>query len=362
MTNLTNDLIAIPSVLMRGGTSKGPLFHFKDLPSDPAERDRVLLAALGSPDRRQIDGVGGGDTLTSKVCIVGPSSREDADVEFLFAQVSVDRAEVDTGPTCGNMTATVGPFALEEGLVPITGDETIVRIYNLNVGARVDAVIQTPGGRVCYSGDARIDGVPGTAAPQVLRFRDIMGSKCKSMLPTGQAQEVIQGVPVTCIDVAMPMVIMRAADLGKTGYETPQELDADTALLARMEQIRQEASQRMGLGDCTGKVTPKLALIAAPRDGGSITSRYFVPHKAHAAHAVTGAICVASCAALKGSVAEGLTVMEDKPMQWVKIEHPSGSIDVELAVEGSGANLAVVSGGVVRTARRLMAGNLYIQK
>ncbi|MDP2699147.1 4-oxalomesaconate tautomerase [Thalassospira sp.] len=358
--HIANDQTAVPCVMMRGGTSKGPIFLASHLPTDIARRDRFLLAAMGSPDRRQIDGIGGADTLTSKACIVSPSARQDIDVDFLFAQVSVDRAEVDTNPNCGNMTAAVAPYAIEAGLVTVTGDETLVRIHNINVGARIDVVVQTPGGRVTYNGDTAIDGVPGTAAPMILRFRDIMGSKTGRLLPTGNATDIIDGIAVTCIDVAVPMVMFRARDLGITGHETKAELDANTALLARMEAIRQQASHRMGLGDCTGKVVPKMAILSDAKSGGHITSRYFVPHNCHANHAVTGAICVASCAVLAGSITDGLSNLLPLPRQWITIEHPGGSIDVELTIEGSGPNLSVISGGVVRTARRLFEGRILV--
>ena len=338
--------------MMRGGTSKGPIFLESDLPEDVTLRDRILLAAMGSPDKRQIDGIGGADTLTSKSCIVSPSDRPDADVEFLFAQVAIDRAEVDVNPNCGNMTAAVAPFAIEAGLVPITGDQTLVRIHNRNVGALVDAVVPTPGGTVTYSGDAAIDGVPGTAAPIILRFKEIMGSKTGRLLPTGK--------PITCIDVAVPMVMFRARDLGLTGQESKAELDANADLLARLETVRRKASEMMGLGDCTGKVVPKMAILSEPAKGGHLTSRYFVPHNCHATHAVTGAICVASCASLSGSIADGMIDLAVKPQQWIKIEHPSGMIEVELTIDGSGPNLSIVSGGVIRTARRLFEGKVLV--
>ncbi|WP_417843192.1 4-oxalomesaconate tautomerase [Thalassospira sp.] len=359
-TVILNDQYALPCVMMRGGTSKGPIFLESDLPHDIALRDQILLAAMGSPDKRQINGIGGADTLTSKSCIVAPSSRPDADVEFLFAQVAIDRAEVDVNPNCGNMTAAVAPFAIEAGLVPITGDQTLVRIYNRNVGALVDVLVATPGGRVTYNGDAAIDGVPGTASPLILRFKNIMGSKTGQLLPTGKPINYIDGVEVTCIDVAVPMVMFRAHDLGLTGHESKAELDENANLLIRLEAIRRKASELMGLGDCTGKVVPKMAILSNPTRGGDITSRYFVPHNCHATHAVTGAICVAACASLSGSIADGMIDLKAMPQQWIQIEHPSGMIAVELTLEGSGPNLSVVSGGVVRTARRLFEGRVLV--
>lgn len=355
-----DDLVAIPCLFMRGGTSRGPYFRLADLPSDIAARDRVLLAAMGSPDPRQIDGLGGADTLTSKVAMVSPSSRPGVDVDYLFAQVSVDKALVDTNPSCGNMLAGVGPFAIERGMVKAEEGVTRVMIYNVNTDSRIEAIIQTPGGRVRYTGDVAIDGVPGTAAPVRLNFADIVGSKTAGLLPTGKAQELIDGVPATLIDVAMPMVIFRAQDFGKTGYETPKELDADRDFFARLEALRREAGRRMGLGDVSDKVIPKAAILAPPRHGGAVTSRYFVPHKTHAAHAVTGAICVSTCAMMEGSVADGIAVRPPGDDRLVVVEHPSGVFEVALATRGQGAAMDVVGGGVIRTARKIMDGQVFV--
>ncbi len=230
-----SDLVSIPCTFMRGGTSKGPFFRVDDLPSDVAIRDRVLLAAMGSPDLRQIDGLGGSDTLTSKVAIISKSSRPGVDVDYLFAQVDIARPIVDTSPSCGNMLAGVAPFAIENGMIPARNGETRVIIYNVNTKARIEAVIQTPGCEVQYAGDARIDGVPGTAAPILLNFMDVVGSASGKMLPTGHPREVIEGVEVSCIDVAMPMIMLRATDLGLTGYEGRPEINSNKALLARIE-------------------------------------------------------------------------------------------------------------------------------
>jgi len=351
--------IAIPCILMRGGTSKGPYFRMQDMPADPMKRDRFLLAAMGSPDARQIDGIGGADTLTSKVAMVGPSEREGVDVDYLFAQVSVDKAIVDTAPSCGNILAGVGPFAIETGMVEPTGKETSVVIYNVNTDSRIEAIVQTPDGAVSYEGDTSIDGVPGSAAPIRLNFMDIVGSKTDGLLPTGQLQEEIDGIPVTLIDVSVPMMILRAGDLGKTGYETPAELDADRAFFAKLEALRMEAGRRMGLGDVSGKVIPKVAMLAPPRTGGVIAARYFVPHKTHAAFAVTGGLCVATCAVLEGSVSDDLAVRPAGDDRMITIEHPAGIFEVALATSGAGRDLQVRSGGVIRTARKLMAGEVF---
>lgn len=345
---------------MRGGTSKGPYFRMSDLPEDPEKRDRVLLAAMGSPDVRQINGIGGADTLTSKVAMVGPSSVTGCDIDYLFAQVSVDRPVVDTAPSCGNMLAGVGPFAIEAGMVAAKDDETTVTIYNVNTASRIEAVVKTPGGVVEYDGNAAIDGVPGTAAPILLKFMDVAGSKTAALLPTGLPREEIDGIEVTCMDVAMPMVIMKASDLGKSGYESKAALDGDADMLKRLTRIRLEAGRRMGLGDVSGKVIPKVGLIAAPRHDGSITSRYFVPHNCHAAHAVTGGICVATCAVMKETVADGVARVKKTSVEQIVIEHPSGNLAVELSVDGWGPDLTFVYGGMLRTARRLFQGELLV--
>lgn len=360
--NVMDRQTAIPAVLMRGGTSKGPYFLASDLPADIKTRDAVLLAAMGSPDVRQIDGIGGADTLTSKVAIVSPSDVDGCDVDYLFAQVVVDKAKVDTAPSCGNILAGIGPFAIESGLVPVRGDETKVRIYNVNTQSTIDAVVQTPGGAVEYDGDAAIDGVPGTAAPISLRFLDVAGSKTSALLPTGKPIEQIDGIDVTCIDVAMPMVIMRAADMGKTGYESKAELDADAAMFERFRSIRLEAGRRMGLGDVSDMVIPKVGLVAPPRAGGGIASRYFVPHNLHAAHAVTGGLCVATLAVMQGTVADGISVVSRDLVQTVRIEHPSGFLDIELSVDGFGPGLTFNYGAVLRTARRLFDGAVMVPR
>ena len=351
---------AIPCVMMRGGTSRGPYFLMEDIPKDPDTRDAMLLAVMGSPHPFQVDGIGGTETVTSKVAMVGPSSVEGCDVDYFFAQVSVDEAIVDTSPTCGNMLSGVGPFAIESGLVKAQDGETSVRIYSVNTQATTDAVVQTPGGVVEYEGDTAIDGVPGTGAPILLKFLKADGSVTGSLLPTGKAMEQIDGIDVTCIDVAMPMVIMRAADMGITGYETKAELDANTDLIARFEKIRMEAGRRMGLGDVTGKVVPKVGLISAPRNGGTITSRYFVPTNCHPTHAVTGGICVATCCVMNGTVADGLSVVKQTAEERIIIEHPSGELHVELGVDGHDTDMKFAFGGILRTARPLFEGNILV--
>jgi 4-oxalomesaconate tautomerase len=351
---------AIPCVFMRGGTSKGPYFLADDLPSDPAVRDKVLLAVMGSPDKRQIDGLGGADSLTSKVAIVNKSQRPDADVDYLFAQVKVERAFVDTAPNCGNMIAGVGPFAIENGLVLAQDGETIVRIFNVNTAALVHAAVRTPGGQVQYDGDVAIDGVPGTGAPIALNFLEAVGSKTGKLLPTGNVLDHIEGIPVSCVDLAMPMVIAKASDFGVTGYESKPELDAMKPLLKRMEEIRRVAGRMMGMGDVTGQVVPKFCLVAPPRHGNAITSRYFVPDDCHSAHAVTGGLCLAAACVLPGSVTEGIAVLAPGPRRMIVIEHPSGTLGTEFELAGSPENPIVKRAAFVRTARKIMSGYVYV--
>src|SRR5215212_3012222 len=357
---MTMQQTAIPCVFMRGGTSKGPYFLADDLPSDPAVRDRVLLAVMGSPDKRQIDGLGGADSLTSKVAIVSKSSRPDADVDYLFAQVKVDRPFVDTAPNCGNMISGIGPFAIENGLVPAEDGETVVRIFNVNTAAVVHAVIRTPGRQVQYDGDVAIDGVPGTAAPIALNFLDAIGSKTGKLLPTGKVLDVIEGMPVSCIDLAMPMVIAKASDFGVTGYESKAELDANKPLLKRLEEIRLIAGRMMGMGDVTGQVVPKFCLVSPPRPGNAITSRYFVPDDCHSAHAVTGGLCLAAACVLPCSITDGIAVLPPGPRRMIVIEHPSGTLATEFELECTGENPVIRRAAFVRTARKIMAGEVYV--
>src|SRR2546423_2830980 len=356
-----SDLVGIPVIFMRGGPSRGPYFKPEALPQDTAARDRVLLAAMGSPDPRQIDGLGGADTLTSKVAIVSKSTRPGVDVDYLFAQVEMGRPIVDTAPSCGNMLAGVAPFAIETGMIPAKDGETHVMIYNVNTEARIEAVVQTPGKSVQYSGDARIDGVPGTAAPIILNFMDVVGSISGKMLPTGKVRDVINGIEVTCIDVAMPMIMMRAKDFRLTGYEGRPEINANKALFAKIEPIRLDAGRRMGFGDVSDKVIPKVGLLSPPREGGTITSRYLTPHALHAAHAVTGAVCVATACAVEGSIAHEMAKADAANPRTVLIEHPSGQADVRLQTSGSGPAMQVVA-GTLRTARPIIKCEVLVPK
>ena len=348
----------IPCVLMRAGTSRGPFFLREWLPADDTARDEALIGAIGASDLLQVDGVGGGSTLTSKVAIVSKSAQPGCDVDYLFVQVGVGQKSVDTRPNCGNMLSGVAPFAIEQGLVRARDGETTVRVYNVNTRSRIDVTVLTPGGRVCYDGEAGIDGVAGTAAPVRLNFLDAWGAVTGSLFPTGHRIDVIGGIEVTCIDAAMPLVIMRACDLGLTGREAPAELDADLALLARIEALRCAAGEAMGLGDVSNSVVPK-PVIASDGDGvQGITSRYFTPRRCHASHAVTGAIGVATAYALPGTVVSG----DDSPagVRLISVRHPQGRIDVEVAVEGVGTDARIQRAALVRTARKILEGELHL--
>lgn len=346
----------VPCVLMRGGTSRGPYFLASDLPADPATRDAVLLAAMGSPHPMQVDGIGGARTLTSKVAIVSRSTTQGVEVDYLFAQVDVERAIVDTKPNCGNMLAGVGPFAIEAGLVPARDGETLVRILNVNTNTRVDSLVRTPGGAVTYEGEAEIPGVAGTAAPIMLRFRDVAGSKTGQMFPSGQRAEEIAGVRVTLIDGAMPMMLVPAAALGVDATAAPEALDADRAMLARLESLRLEAGRRMGLGDVADSVVPKPCLLAAGTQGAHLTARYFTPHDCHRAMAVTGGITLAAALRTSGTIAQ--EIAGGDPGELARIAHPSGVMEVPIGVEDG----AVAWAGTLRTARRIFEGTLLIPR
>lgn len=352
----------IPCVLMRGGTSRGPFFLADWLPQDPEARDRTLIAALGSPHELQIDGLGGGNSLTSKVAIVSRSTQPDCDVDYLFAQVSVQEARVDTRPNCGNMLAGVGPFAIEQGLVPADreGQTTTVRVYNVNTRSRIDVQVCTAGGQVHYDGDVRIDGVQGTAAPVLMNFLDAWGAVTGQIFPTGQRIDTIQGLQVTCIDAAQVMVLVRAADLGLRGDETPAELDANTALLARLETLRLEAGQRMGMGDVTHSVLPKPVIVSPGTSPGSVVSRYFTPHQCHRSHAVTGAIGVAAASVLPGTVASDERNEPSVGMHRVEVQHPAGRIQVEVELSGEDGQFKLVQAALIRTARKILQGTLFV--
>ena len=353
---------AIPFWFLRGGTSRGPYFRRSDLPRDPETLAEVLMAAIGAGHPLNIDGIGGGNAVTTKVAMLSASEEGWADVDYFFAQVSVEDRTVDFKPTCGNILSGVGPAAIEMGLVPATGAETEVRIRAVNTGARVVATVQTPEGAVEYAGHAAIDGVPGTAAPVALQFMDTVGGATGAFLPTGNLQDTFDGIDVTCMDVAMPMVIARAEAFGLTGYESAAALNENTGFFARMEAVRIQAGEAMGIGNVASSVTPKFGLLAPARDGGTVATRYFMPWKTHPSMAVTGAQCLASCVLTPGTVAEGMAKRnKDRPAHIV-LEHASGQIDllVDYALTEDGIDLR--SAGLVRTARLLARGEVMIPR
>ena len=360
---MTNTQVSVPCSVMRGGTSKGLYFLASDLPTDIAARDRFLLAAMGSPDAREIDGMGGGHPLTSKVAVVSKSAREGIDVDYLFLQVWPDRAEVSDQQNCGNILAGVAPFAIEQGLVSATADLTPVSIYMVNTDSKATAFVETPGGLVNYAGTARIDGVPGTHAPININFEDVAGSSCGALLPTGNAVDVVNGVEVTCIDNGMPVVCLNATDFGISGYETPAELEANQELRDKVEAIRLEVGERMNLGDVTNKTVPKMSLLSKAKDGGLINTRTFIPHRAHDAIGVLGAVSVATACMLKGSVAAKIAGLEEIADSLdIEVEHPTGFFTVQMEVDQTGGELKVTKSALLRTARLLMRGEIFVPK
>jgi 4-oxalomesaconate tautomerase len=341
---------------MRGGTSKGGYFLADELPQDIATRDAFLLDVMGSPDKLQIDGMGGADPLTSKVAVVSRSTRPGVDVDYLFLQVFVDKPIVTDAQNCGNILAGVGPFAIERGLIAATGDETAVTIYMVNTGQIAVAKVRTANGKPIYAGEAHIDGVPGSAAPIPTEFRDTAGSSCGALLPTGHAIDVIEGVEATLIDNGMPVVVMRAADLGVSGYETREELEANAPLRAKLEAIRLKAGPLMNLGDVADKSVPKLSFVAPPKAGGAIMTRTFIPHRCHASIGVLGAVSVATACLLPGSPAAALAALPEGKRKTLAVEHPTGEMTVVVDLDDQGA---VKSAALLRTARKLFDGVVF---
>lgn len=367
---------AIPCLLMRGGTSKGPFFRAQDLPQDTVTRDKVLLAALGSPDKRQIDGIGGAHPLTSKVGIVALSARAGIDLEFLFAQLQPEKDTVDTTPNCGNMLAAVVPFALETGMLAARGETSTFRVLTLNTDMAADITVQTPGGQISYDGQARIDGAPGQSAPVDISFLDTAGSVCSSLLPTGSPKDRITvtgagfddfTLDVTCIDNGMPLVIFRAADVGCSGQESVAALNADTELKRRIEALRLQISLRMGLGDVAQKNYPKMTLIAPPAHGGALTTRSFIPHVCHDAIGVLAAVTVGTAVKMPGTVCEGLAQLPTGQAEppagsvTVSIEHPTGEFSVTLDSDPAQPSV-VTKAALLRTARLLMRGEVMVPR
>ncbi|WP_043266602.1 PrpF domain-containing protein [Streptomyces sp. CT34] len=348
-------MLSVPAMLMRGGTSKG-LYLTREAVDDTGVPPEVLLPALlGSPDPRQIDGIGGAQTTTSKVAIIEPSTRPGIDVDYLFAQVDIATDTVDWTPTCGNLLTGVGAFAIERGMVPVAGDVTEVRVHLVNTGADVLLTVQTPGGAVRYDGETAVDGVPGGAAPVGVTFTEFTGGTTGSLFPTGNPRDVIDGVEVSCVDAGVAAVLMRAADLGVTGAESPTELDADRALLERIEFLRRQAGKLMGMGDVAGRVVPKVMLLS-PSEDATIRSRYFVPTSCHPAHAVSGAVCLGSALAMPGTVARDVAPHVPESGDYT-LEHPSGVIRIGIAVDGG----RPVGASVVRTARKLFDGMAFAE-
>lgn len=355
--------VGIPCSVLRGGTSKGLYFLASDLPADRTVRDRVLLAAMGSPDPREIDGMGGGHPLTSKVAVVSRSDRPGIDVEYLFLQVWPDRAEVSDQQNCGNILAGVGPFAIERGLVKPNDGTTPVVIYMVNTDSKATALVATPGGVVNYAGDAGIDGVPGTHASITINFEDVAGSTCGALLPTGRVVDEVDGVEVSCIDNGMPVVCLNASDFGITGYESPAEIEANSELRSRVESIRIAVGQMMNLGDVTNKTVPKMSLLAPARDGGVIATRTFIPHRVHESIGVLGAVSVATACMLDGSVAARIAGLGAVGSSLeVEVEHPTGSFTIQMELDNSGSTPVVTRSALLRTARLLMAGEVYVPR
>lgn len=356
-----SDQVSLPCMLIRGGTSKGAYFLASDLPADKARRDAILLAVMGSPDPRQVDGVGGAHPLTSKVALISRSELPDCDIDFLFAQVGVDKPMVDTTPNCGNILAGVAPFAIERGLVKATAPRTRVKVRTINTGTIAELTVETPDGSPVYAGAARIDGVPGTASPIAVDFLDAAGSVCGALLPTGRVVDEVAGVRATLIDNGMPCVVLTAASVGRTGYEPRDVLDKDTELKARLEEIRLAAGPLMNLGDVGPKVVPKMILVAPPRAGGAVSTRSFIPHECHASIGVFAAVTVATACALPGSPAAEVAQMPGGSVRTASVEHPTGEFSVRLEMGGTDAAPEVLRAGLLRTARPLFDGRVFVR-
>ncbi|WP_328648705.1 4-oxalomesaconate tautomerase [Amycolatopsis sp. NBC_00348] len=348
-------MTGVRCMLMRGGTSKGAYFLADDLPADPRERDDLLLRIMGSPDPRQIDGLGGAQPVTSKVAIVAPPGGPDRDVDYLFLQLGVGDATVSDRQTCGNLLAGVGQFAVERGLVPAGGERTTVRVLLVNTGSIAVSTFATPGGEVGYAGSLAISGVPGTAAPVELDFTETEGSVCGSLLPTGRIRDNVGGLEVSCVDNGMPVVVARATDFGITGYEPVEEL---TGLADRIDALRVEAGKLMGLGDVRGSSVPKTTLVAAPRDGGAIATRTFIPVRPHPAIGVLGGVSVVTALLLDGAVGHELLVRPPAG-EPIEIEHASGTLGVGIEFDTTATPPRVARSTVFRTARKLFDGNVF---
>ncbi len=352
---------AIPYMQFRGGSSKGLFFNAKDLPSDENERNKIILAAMegvGEGDTRQIDGMGGGTSLTSKVAIISLSKNEDADIDYLFLQVVIGKGKISATQTCGNILAAVVPFAIESGMITAGNKTTSSRVNMVNTGGICEVTVQTSNGNVNYAGHAKVDGVPGTAAPIICNYLNTAGATCGALLPTGNVIDIVDGMEITCIDNGMPEVIIRAVDLGISGYETPSALDTNEALKSKLESIRMQAGQIMNLGEVKEKTVPKMCIVSPAVNGGAINTRTFIPHVCHEAIGVLGAVSTATACLLKGSVLDGMAIVTDKNN--LSIEHPTGEFTVQLDITNDNENIVINKSGVVRTARLLSKGEVFI--
>ena len=365
---------SLPCSVIRGGTSKGLYFLAHNLPSSVEDRDRVLLAAMGSPDSREIDGMGGGHPLTSKVAIVSKSQRSGVDVDYLFLQVWPDRAEVSDQQNCGNILAGVAPFAIEEGLVSANDGHTEVSIYMVNTNSTATALVETPGGVVKYEGSATIDGVPGSHAPITINFDDVVGSSCGELLPTGNVIDLVQIAEstnpfrATCIDNGMPVVCLDANEFGITGYESPAELEANESLKTKVEAVRLAVGPLMNLGDVTSKTVPKMCLISRAQHGGLVNTRTFIPARVHDSIGVLGAVSVATACVLPGTVAAAIagnsqSTSAHSPVstdESVTVEHPTGSFTVQMELAEESGAVTIKKSALIRTARLLMRGEVFV--
>lgn len=349
----------IPVIYMRGGTSKGPFFDLRDLPKEQEERERALLKIMGSPDANQIDGLGGGKTVTSKVVMVQPSLREDTDVDYLFAQVFIKEAIVDIKPTCGNMMSGVAPFAIEKGWVKVVDGVNKIRVYNINTNSSALMEVNVKDGKVNYTdGNLKIDGVPGTGSPILMNLFNIDGGATGKLFPTGNLIDEIQGIKCTLFDAGNLMVHMRAKDFGLTGNEKGKYFEDKTELMARLESIRRKIAALAGMGDVSNSVLPKIGLLSKPSNGGHIRSMYFTPKTFHPTHAVSGAVCVTAASRCKGTIASQLVRHPNENENYI-LEHQSGSIPIKLSTEGDGLEFKILSAGTYRTARKILEGFVY---
>jgi 4-oxalomesaconate tautomerase len=352
---------AIPYMQFRGGSSKGLFFKATDLPADETSRNKIIMAAIegvGQGDARQIDGLGGGTSLTSKVAIVSLSKNATADIDYLFLQVVIGKGKISTAQTCGNILAAVVPFAIESGMIIATNPITAAKVNMLNTGGVCEVTVETPGGKVNYTGNVKVDGVPGTAAPIICNYLNTAGATCGTLLPTGNIKDIVDGIEVTCIDNGMPEVIIRASDLGITGYETPAELDANEVLKNKLESIRLQIGPKMNLGDVKEKTVPKMCIVSPALGGGAINTRTFIPHVCHEAIGVLGAVSTATACMLKGSVMDGMATVNDENN--LSIEHPTGEFTVQLDITIDKENIVINKSGVIRTARLLSKGEVFI--